>query len=318
MTRFPGRGRFWAILVIAFFCLGGCVSIPNRIAELPAEQSSVELDSTPFYPQERYQCGPAALTTVLSFSGVDAALDTITGLTYIPERKGSLQSELLATARSFERIPYRIEGTLSALAAELTAGRPVLVLQNLGVSWYPRWHYAVVVGIDVATGKLTLRSGTDRRRVIDSEVFLRTWQRGSYWAIVLLRPGELPARPDRDTYLTAVADFESVAHSQATTLAWEAALQYWPRDPLALFGKASVAFQQGRLEEAEQNYRLLLADDPDMYAARNNLAYALARQGRVTEGIEELNKLLGRVAADDPFREEYEASLRELESLTGQ
>ena len=302
-------------LAIAVFGLGGCASIPDRVAALPVAQSSVEITTTPFYPQERYQCGPAALTTVLAFSGVDASLAAITDLTYIPDRQGSLQTELLATARSHERIPYRIDGTMSALVAELAAGRPVLVLQNLGVSWYERWHYAVVIGIDVASGEVVLRSGTDRRRVTSADVFLRTWQRAGYWAVVLLRSGELPAEPDRDKYFTAIADFETVSEPQLAWQAWEAALQYWPNDPVALFGMASVELRQGRFDAAEQRYRVLLAGHPDMHAARNNLAYALAEQGYITEGLAELQELLDRVAVDDPLRDEYEASLDELESL---
>lgn len=315
MRRYPDRIGLTAILVVAVFGLGGCGSIPDRVAALPAAQSSVEITATPFYPQERYQCGPAALTTVLAFSGVHASLDTVTGLTYIPGREGSLQTELLATARSFERIPYRIEGTMAALAAELAAGRPVLVLQNLGVSWYERWHYAVVIGIDVASGEVVLRSGTDRRRVTSLDTFLRTWQRGGYWAVVLLHPGKLPADPDRDKYFTAIADFETAGEPQFASKAWEAALQYWPGDPLALFGKASAEFRQGQFKASEQSYRLLLAEQPEMHAARNNLAYALAEQGKVNEAIAELHELLARVALDDPLRDEYEASLRELESL---
>src|SRR2546422_3737218 len=36
--------------------------------------------------------------------------------------------------------------TLSDLLAEVAAGHPVLVFQNLGLHWIPRWHFAVAVG----------------------------------------------------------------------------------------------------------------------------------------------------------------------------
>jgi hypothetical protein len=60
-------------------------------------------------------------------------------------------------------IPYVLEPEVTALAAELAAGRPVLVLQNLGLERAPVWHYAVVDGID--QGDVILRSGTQQRRV---------------------------------------------------------------------------------------------------------------------------------------------------------
>jgi len=300
-------------IVVVAMC--GCAAIPERVAVLADTQGSVEIDATPFYPQERYQCGPAALTTLLTFSGVAASLDSITRLTYIPDRKGSLQTELLATARSFDRIPYRIDGTMSALAAELDAGRPVLVLQNLGVHWYPRWHYAVVVGVDVQADQVLLRSGTERRRVTRSNVFLRTWQRSGYWAVVLLAPGELPANPHRDDYASAVADLEAVGRLQAAMQAWTAALQQWPGDPLAMFGIANVAFRMGEFALSEQIYRSLLTDHPDMHAARNNFAYVLAEQGKYAEALDEIQTVLDSVDPEDPLREEYGASLLELQLL---
>ena len=56
------------------------------------------------------------------------------------------QVELVAAIRRYGRVPYEIEPSLSSLTAELQAGRPVLVLQNLGIKIAPLWHYAVVVG----------------------------------------------------------------------------------------------------------------------------------------------------------------------------
>jgi hypothetical protein len=38
------------------------------------------------------------------------------------------------------------------LCEEVAAGHPVIVLQNIGLSWYLVWHYAVVVGYDLHEG----------------------------------------------------------------------------------------------------------------------------------------------------------------------
>ena len=69
----------------------------------------MELGSTPFFAQDRYQCGPAALATVLVADGVDVTPDELVSHVYIPERKGSLQAEIIATTRRYDRIPYVIE-----------------------------------------------------------------------------------------------------------------------------------------------------------------------------------------------------------------
>lgn len=275
------------LLPALFLLLSGCASIPHNVRALP-DDVSVELEGTPFFPQERYQCGPAALTTVLVASGAQAEVGRLVDEVYLPGREGSLQVELVAASRRYDRIPYVIDGTLAAMHAELQAGRPVLVLQNLGVAAIPRWHYAVVIGIDAAAGRVLLRSGTDRRRITPLNTFLRTWRRGDYWGLVLLRPDELPVVVDRDRYVEAVAALEATGRTAAAAVAWRTALTRWPGDRVAQFGLANAEFSLGRLDAAEAGYRSLLADDAGFIAARNNLALALAEQGRFAAAEEEL------------------------------
>lgn len=280
--------RWSRLLPALFVVLGGCASIPPPVSELPVADRAIELDDAPFYPQERYQCGPAALTTVLVQSGVPASLDDIVDKVYLPGRQGSLQVELLAATRTEGRLPYVIDGSLAAIWRELEAGRPVLVLQNLGVAAIPRWHYAVVVGIDAERGEVVLRSGTDRRRVTASGTFLHTWRRGGYWGMVALVPGELPAAPDRSRYFEAVAALEQAGRGAEAAAAWQAALGHWPGDSVALFGLANARLVLGDFAAAEAAYRRLLEREPAMVVARNNLALALAEQGRYDAALEEI------------------------------
>jgi tetratricopeptide (TPR) repeat protein len=292
----------------------GCSTIPADVREYGEDAAVVELKSVPFHPQERYQCGPAALTTILESAGIGISLDEITDLTYLPGRQGTLQTELLATTRSAGRIPYRIDGSIRAIAAELNAGRPVLVLQNLGVRWYPRWHYAVVVGIDPENDQVVLRSGTDKRRVTRTDTFLRTWRRGDFWAFVALTPGELPAIADSGRYHRAVAAMEAVGHDEAAYLGWRAMLDTDPESTTARFGMANAAHRLGRLEEAERLYRRLIAEDNAMLSARNNLAFVLADQGRQPEAVDEIRIVLQLATANDALLDIFRSSYDELTS----
>jgi hypothetical protein len=63
--------------------------------------------------------------------------------------------------------------------------------------------------------QIVLRSGTDKRRIMRTSVFLRTWQRSGFWAVTTLNPGELPADPDRDRYVEAAAGLEQTGHYRA-------------------------------------------------------------------------------------------------------
>ena len=77
---------------------------------------------------------------------------------YLPERKGSLQVEMLAAARRHGMVSYQLAPRFEDLLREIAAGTPVIVLQNLGV-FSGGWHYAVAIGYDYDSGQLILRSG---------------------------------------------------------------------------------------------------------------------------------------------------------------
>lgn len=287
---------------------GGCASVSGQIAGLDVNARVIELDATPFHPQERFQCGPAALLTLLEHSGVQSTLSSLTDQVYVPARRGSLQPELVAATRAADRVPYVIDGSIAAIHEELLAGRPVLVLQNLGVSWWPRWHYAVVVGIDPGAREVYLRSGTERRRKTSLATFLRTWQRSQFWALVALRPNELPARPDPMRYFDSVADLEATGHLAASRIAWETAVIRWPDEWVANFGHANAAYAAGNYIEAERYYRQLLDLRPGQLVARNNLALALSKLGQHAAAIEQIELVLREADRDGTLYGEFEAS----------
>ncbi len=295
-----------ALLVL----LTGCASIPASIGELPPSARAIELDDTPFYPQERYQCGPAALTTVLATSGATVSLEDIVDRVYLPGRQGSLQLELLAATRTEGRLPYLIDGNLAAVWRELESGRPVLVLQNLGVAAIPSWHYAVVVGIDAERGEVVLRSGTEERRVTPIRTYLHTWRRGGYWGMVVLAPDELPTAPERSRYFEAIAALEQAGRVEGAAIAWQTALDKWPGDTVALFGLANSRFAMRDYRAAEAAYRDLLEHDPTLIAARNNLALALAEQGEYDAAMREIG-----IALSENRDAAVEAELRDTEAM---
>src|SRR5690606_23398126 len=128
---------------LALLALSGCASAPRYDADaIPA----IELTDVPFFPQTDYQCGPAALATILAHEGLAVDAAQLTPAVYVEGLRGSLQAELLAATRRHGFVPYRLDDDPAALFAEIESGKPVLVLQNLGFERFPVWHYAVVVG----------------------------------------------------------------------------------------------------------------------------------------------------------------------------
>ena len=301
------------LLPALLFILSGCAGIPETVRQLPDPDLVVELADTPFFPQEQYQCGPAALATVLTATGIDVQPDDLVEKVYLPARQGSLQIEMLAATRTSGRMPLIVDRSLADVAHELQHGRPVVVLQNLGVSMIPRWHYAVVVGIDGPGGNILLRSGTDERRNTPINVFLRTWARGDLWAFSVLQPGEPPSGIERERYVRAVSDLEEVGQAESAALAWEAGLAKWPGDPVMQFGLGNAMLELGLLDDAERVYRELLAAQPGLIVARNNLAIALKEQARFDEALAEIDGALGQ-AVDPAILEELLDTKREIQA----
>lgn len=277
-------------LIFCLLFLAACASAPqterllNTSADLPLQQ---ELTQVPFYPQQRYQCGPAALATVLKGSGVDISPDKLVGEIYLPGKQGSLQVEILAGARRHGRIPYLIQPRLDVLLREVAAGNPVLVLQNLGLSWMPQWHYAVAVGFDLRQREIVLRSGQESRHRIPLVTFERTWARGGYWGVLVLAPDRLPAVVDKQRYLGAVTGLERTHHWREAQTAYRTALARWPQDLSAQMGLGNSAYGLGDLAAAETAFREAIQQHPEAAAAHNNLAQVLMERGNLAEASQQ-------------------------------
>jgi hypothetical protein len=295
-----------------------CSTIPASVSAYGPATNLLELSDTPFYPQEQYQCGPAALATLLTASGIATTPELLVGQIYLPAQQGSLQFEMLAATRAAGRLPYVLAPALASITAELAAGRPVLILQNLGVSWVPRWHYAVVIGVDANKQQIVLRSGTDARRIMRTSVFLRTWQRSSFWAITTLTPGELPANPDYDRYVEAVAALEQTGRYEGAREAWRAGVAKWPGDYVLTFGLANTEYALGNYVLAELLYLEILQSDATLLSARNNLAMALHAQDRNSDAIVEIEAAIGLAAAGSSLEQELQDTRRIIMSQAGE
>ena len=137
----------------------------------------VLLTGVPFYPDEGDHCGPAVLAELLGAAGRPVTPEALVPQLLVPDRRGSLQVELLAAARRQQALAMVLPGELDAVLAELADGRPVGVLLNLALSWWTQWHYASVVGIDRVTEEVVLHSGTERAARWPLTTFEHTWAR---------------------------------------------------------------------------------------------------------------------------------------------
>jgi len=263
--------------------LSSCASTPQsdaiRTNELSSLPSAIELTDTPFYPQTEYQCGPAALATVLQAHHIQATPETLSSQVYIPERQGSLQIEIIVAARRHKMLPYPLAPQMTAIFAEIAAGNPVLVLQNLSFEWYPKWHYAVVVGYDYDNQEVILRSGTTKRWVTPFKVFERTWQRADFWALVIVPVGEIPETAKPLRYLKTAYTFEETGNNELSRKAYQSASERWPDIAITWITLGNMEYKNHNWSEAVNAFKTALTIEPDVITSWNNLAYALHAYG---------------------------------------
>lgn len=291
----------WARLVLlwaAVFSLAGCTTlIPQTVALRTGWPQGVprqvELAQVPFFPQDDYQCGPAALAMAMKFAGAPVRPESLVDEVWLPARQGSLQLEMLAAPRRHGLVSYRLAPAYADLLREVAGGHPVIVLQDVGML-LPQWHYAVVNGFDYATGSIFLRSGLQVRQEMPFSYFERTWVAGRYWAMVVTPPDDIPATATERGWLEALLGLARGGDSEATVRAYRAALHRWPDSLPAAVGLANHLHARGSLQEAAGVLRTALQKSPDSVILLNNLAQTLSDQGQNAEALALIRR------ADDP------------------
>lgn len=258
--------------------LSGCATQPQLSSAAKAQLPSQSfVTNVPFYSQRDYQCGPASLAMALGASGQEVSVDTLIPQVFVPGREGSVQPEMLATVRRHQRISYVLAGSFDALLTEVDAGHPVVVLQNLGLSFAPLWHYSVVIGYDQARAQLLLHSGEQARQVVSMSRFNATWARSKHWAMVALPPGQFPASIKPQAAADSVNAFETVAGVKAALPAWQALTVRWPNYGLGWFALGNTLHANGEPKAAAEAFKQATLVDASLAAAWLNLG--LTQQG---------------------------------------
>jgi hypothetical protein len=300
----PTEALRWARLLtlwVAVLLLAGCSTLIPQTVGLrtgwpEGVPRAVELTQVPFFPQDDYQCGPAALAMAMHTAGSQVTPQSLVDEVWLPSRKGSLQLEMLAAPRRHGLVSYKLAPSYADLLREVAAGHPVIVLQDVGLMtpFMAEWHYAVVNGFDYGPGTIYLRSGLDLRQEMPFSYFERVWLPGQDWAMVVTRPDDIPVTATESRWLEALLGLARGGNVDATVTGYRAALARWPDSLPAAVGLANHLHARGSYAEAAGVLRTALAKFPQSVILLNNLAQTLSDEGRNSEALAVIQK------ADDP------------------
>ena len=269
-----------------------------------------EIKAVAFFPQSEYQCGPSTLAMAMTHSGLPITPEELKNQVYTPSRKGSLQMAMVAATRRHGKIAYQIID-LNSIWTEIAADYPVIVLQNIGLSWIPVWHYALAIGYDFLDNNIILHSGITERKVMSLHTFEKTWARSNFWGMIVLKPTQMPALAKEKIYLTGVLGLEKSRQFEAAVAAYQTALKRWPQSLIALMGLGNSFYALGNLPGAENAFREAVKIHPDAAEAYNNLAQVLFEQGRKQEALDAARRA---VTLGGPMSAVYESTLKEIQA----
>ena len=247
--------------LLAALALAACAAPPLDLTPAPDAPRKATVPGVPLIEQADFYCGPAALAMALQWTGQDVTQAQIAAMAFSPGARGTFQQDMIGAARRRGALAVPLTGFRS-LTAEIAAGHPVIVFQNLGESFAPIWHYGVVTAYDLERGAVLLHSGQLSRTTMSLAKFERTWAGGEGWAMLALDPGDLPATARERTVLDAAAGLERAGQPVAAAKAYRAGAARWPRNWLWQFGLGNALYASGDNEGARRAWQRAAALDP--------------------------------------------------------
>lgn len=295
-----------ATLSVVTGALSGCAWIPAtpQVDQLSqplawSGKRQLALSNVPVILQEPDFCGPAALSMALHQAGLAISQDDMAQKVFLPGRAGSLQAEMLAGPRHVGFVSYELDGQLSTLLKTAEQGHSPIVLLNLGLSWAPQWHYALVIGYDLDRGDIILRSGTYARQDMPLRTFEHTWARSQHWSMVLASPGSLPSAVDAIHAEQAALGFEQINSPQSSIPVWASLAQRWPDRLLAHLALGNAYMNSDQWPEAARSFEKI-GDQFDSAIAWNNLAQVHLHLGQRDKALAAAQRGLQRARAHEP------------------
>jgi ABC-type bacteriocin/lantibiotic exporter with double-glycine peptidase domain len=174
----PPSGRLLFLSLILLF-LSFCAGTPR----VEISKGGQIIKDVPFYPQERYHCGPASLAGILNFWGVPVLPEEIAAEIYSRSAGGTFTLDMILYPEKRGLKGTQYEGSFEDVKKKIDAGYPLIVMVDEGFWIYQKNHFMVVLGY--RENGVVVNSGKYQYRFIPLSDFMKSWERSRYWTLLI-------------------------------------------------------------------------------------------------------------------------------------
>jgi ABC-type bacteriocin/lantibiotic exporter with double-glycine peptidase domain len=179
------RNKFIITAVLAIACSCASTNL-NRFRNEASKGQAWLVEGVPFVKQKEFMCGPAVVTMVLRYHGIDVSHDEVANQVYLPQIQGSPVSEMKSFIIGQGLRAREMEGGMEDIRKALEVGLPVIALISPnGQEETKVQHFVVITGYSPADGMLLMHSGSESDLMMDETEFKRRWKRHNNWMLVV-------------------------------------------------------------------------------------------------------------------------------------
>jgi tetratricopeptide (TPR) repeat protein len=300
------------VFLFAALLLAGCAANLSYLKDSSLPEKAEIKGLVPF-EQKEHLCGPASLSTLLRWAGEQKITpEQLAPLVYTPDKEGTYLFDLAREVRLRGYLAYSPAGGLKDVLGEVGAGRPVLVLENRGLGFYPVYHYSVVGGYDLEAGEILLYEGEQEPRINSLSTFSRTFARAGSTALMALPPGELPLSAPPSAILQTVFDLENAGRRGEARRGYESFAKKFPENWLGRFALGNSLAAEKKFSEAKREFEAARSLAPDRPEILNNLALIAEGEGLYGEAEKLALEAVGKATALGMDASPYKETLEEV------
>lgn len=282
--------RMTILLSSCSIFLAGCATSFTHRVNPPSNfetRESFYLENVPSVAQKAYQCGPAALESVIRYWGGSADADSIGKTLYESGTRGVFNFSLAQhlKTRGFWSEIHREPGEEN-LKRWLRKGVPPIVMLDSGTLWARTYHFVVLKGFDDRQEIFYANTGVLETQAIDYGEFERRWKKAGHWALIASPPESVDWELDEAQSIEIALLFEKNGNLAQAERWTESALRKNPESLTAKFNLANIHAKSNRPEQAKIIYRELLNQHPSRPEISNNLAWAYYEEGRYEDALQ--------------------------------